>query len=64
MIFDSFRVEHVPKELKKLKGNKNITINIYKMQASDSVICKYFCIRFINFIPIYFPLSTMERIIK
>ena len=45
MIFDGFRVEHVPKEIKKLKGNKNITINIYKIQASDSVICRYFCIR-------------------
>ena len=26
--FDSFGVEHIPKEIKKLKGNKNIITNI------------------------------------
>ena len=64
MIFDSFRFEHVPKKIEKFKGSKNTTIKIYKIQASNSVICKYFCVRFINFIPIYFPLSNMERVIK
>ena len=37
--FDSLRVEHVPKEIKKLIGNKNITTNIYRMQAYDSKMC-------------------------
>ena len=30
--FDSFGVEHIPKEIKKTIGNKNI-INIYRIQA-------------------------------
>ena len=31
--FDSFGVEHIPKEIKKFIGNKNITKNIYRIQA-------------------------------
>ena len=48
--FDRFRVEHIPKEIKKFKGNKNIIGNIYKIQAYDSIMCGYFCIGFIDFI--------------
>ena len=48
--FDSFRVEHNPKEIKKLIGNKNIMTNIYRMQACDSIMCGRFCIGFIDFI--------------
>ena len=29
--FDSFGVEHIPKEIKKIIGNKNIITNIYTM---------------------------------
>ena len=47
--FDSFGVEHVPKEIKKLIGNKNIITNIYRIQAYDSIMCEYVCIRFIDF---------------
>ena len=47
--FDSFGVEHIPKEIKKFIGNKNIATNIYKIQARDSVMCGYFCIGFIDF---------------
>ena len=35
--FDGFGVEHVPKEIKKIIGNKNITINIYIIHANDSI---------------------------
>ena len=45
---DSFGVEHILKEIKKL-GNKNITTNIYRTQAYDSIMCEYFCIGFIHF---------------
>ena len=31
--FDSFRVEHIPKQIKKLIVNKNITTNIFRVQA-------------------------------
>ena len=46
---DSFRFEHIPREIRKFFGNKNIIINIYRIQAYDSM-CKYFCTRFIDFI--------------
>ena len=35
--FDSFRVEHIPKEIKKFIGNKNIITNIYRIQAYHSI---------------------------
>ena len=47
--FDSFKVEHIPKEIKKFINNKNILTNIFRIQACDSVICGYFCIGFIDF---------------
>ena len=47
--FSSFGVEHIPKEIKKFLGNKNIKTNIFRRQAYDSVMCRYFCIGFINF---------------
>ena len=47
--FDSFGVENVPEEIIKLIGNKNITTNIYSIQAFDSIMCRYFCIGFIDF---------------
>ena len=47
--FDSFGVEHVPEEIKKFVGNKNIKANIFRVQANDSVMCGYFCIGFIDF---------------
>ena len=48
--FDSFGVKHIPKEIKKFIGNKNMITNIYLIQAYDSIMCGYFCIRFIDFI--------------
>ena len=47
--FDFFGVEHIPKEIMKFIGNKNIITNIYRIQAYDSIMCSYFCIGFINF---------------
>ena len=47
--FNSFGVEHVPEEIKKFIGNKNIKANIFRVQANDSIICGYFCNGFIDF---------------
>ena len=47
--FDSFRVEHVPEENKEFVENKNIKANIFRLQATSSVMCGYFCIEFIDF---------------
>ena len=44
-LFDSFGVEHIPKEIKKVIRNKNIITNVYRIQAYDSVTCGYFGIR-------------------
>ena len=46
---DSFGVEHIPVEIIKFIGLKNVTANIFRMQAYDSIICGYFCIEFVNF---------------
>ena len=42
--FDSFAVEHIPKENRKFIGNKNITTKIYRIQSFDSIMCGYLCI--------------------
>ena len=47
--FDSFGVEHIPKETMKFINRKNVITNIYGIQAYDSIMCGYFCIGFINF---------------
>ena len=47
--FDSFGVEHTPKEIKTFIKGKNIKTNIFRVQAYDSTMCGYFCIGFIDF---------------
>ena len=46
--FDSFGVEHIPKRIKKFI-NKNVITNIFRIQAYDSVMSRYFCVGFIDF---------------
>ena len=58
--FDGFGVEHIPKEIKAFincrsltfpaSQNKTINTNVFRKQAYDSVMCRYFCIGFIDFI--------------
>ena len=47
--FNSFGVEHVPEEIKEVIGNKNIKANIFRVQSNNSIMCRYFCIGFIDF---------------
>ena len=54
--FDSFGVEHNPKEIKAFinnnnnnNNNKNIKTNIFRIQTNDSIMCGYFLIGFIDF---------------
>ena len=47
--FDSFGIEHIPKEIIKFIGNKNIKAIIFRLQAYDSIMCGYFCIKFIDY---------------
>ena len=36
--FDSFGIEHIPKEVKKFIGNRNIITNIYRIQNTECVV--------------------------
>ena len=56
--FDSFGVEHIPKEIMKFinrtsfgtgSRRKKIITNICRIQAYDSIMCGYFCIGFIMY---------------
>ena len=51
--FDSFDVEHIPEEIKEFikefPGSKNIKANIFRIQENNSIMCGYFCTRFIDF---------------
>ena len=47
--FDSFGVEHIPKEIKTFINNKSIKTDIFRIQAYDSIMFGYFCIGFIDF---------------
>ena len=48
--FDSFAVEHVPKEIKRFIEHKNThKKNIFRIQADNSIMCGYFCIGFMDF---------------
>ena len=55
--FDSFVVEHIPKEIWAFivinninnNNNENIITNIFRIQTYDSIMCGYFCIGFIDF---------------
>ena len=55
--FDSFGIEHIPKEISKFINNdmikpsslKSIKRNIFRIQAYDSVMWGYFRIKFINY---------------
>ena len=46
---ESFGVDHVPKEIKEFIRHKNIKVNIFRVQASNSIMCGYFCVGFIDF---------------
>ena len=46
--FDSFVVEHVPKEIVKINGHKNTKTNIFRIQANQSIVCGYFKTLFDN----------------
>ena len=56
--FDSFGIEHIPIEIKKFINNdttkssslEHIESNIFRIQTYDSIMCRYFCIEFINYV--------------
>ena len=67
--FDSFGVEHVSKEIEKFIGHKNIKTSIFRIQSNNSIICGYFCIRFIDFmlagkkLRVFFLLMILKKMV-
>ena len=47
--FDSFGVEHIPKEIMEKMKNKDINSNTFRIQDNNSIMCSYFCILFIEY---------------
>ena len=47
--FDSFEVEHIPKQIRKLIAKTSNRRNNYRKQAFNSIMCQYVCIGFIDF---------------
>ena len=69
---DSFEIEHIAKEIKKITGIKNIT-NTYRIQSYTSIMCDTFVLDLSIWfekekvdwnIQIYFLLMIMKRMIK
>ena len=48
--FDRIGVEHIAKDIRTFISTKNIKTNTFRIQAYDSIMCGYFCIRFIDFV--------------
>ena len=46
--FDSFGAENIPKETKIFIDKSIVVTNILRIQTYDSVMCRYFCIGFIE----------------
>ena len=70
---NSFGIEQILKETKKLIDKKNITIIFYRIQANNSIMCGCFGIGFIDFVLkdkksldyiSLFLLTSMKRMIK
>ena len=48
--FDSFGGEHIPKKIQAfIDLSLSITTNIFRIQAYNLMMCRYFCIGFIDF---------------
>ena len=77
--FDSFGVEHVPKEIKAFINRSlsiilcpplRVTTNIFRIKAYDLIMCGYFCIGFNDFMlvgktltKIFFYQITLRKMI-
>ena len=49
MYFDSFGVEYIPQEVLNKIQDKSITHNIFRIQDSESIMCGFSCICFIEY---------------
>ena len=48
--FDSFGIEYIPKQVLNNIRDKSNTHNILRMQYNDFIMCRFYCIAFIEYI--------------
>ena len=49
MYYDSFGIKYIPQEALNKIIDKSITCNIFRVQSDDSVMCRFHCIAFIEY---------------
>ena len=47
--FNSFGTEYIPKEFSNKEKDKSTTQNIFRAQDNDSIMCRFYCIAFIEY---------------
>ena len=48
--FDNFGVKYILGKIKQFINNQNFTENIFRIQAYNSIMCRYFCTGFFNLV--------------
>ena len=61
LYFDSFGVENVSEEIKDFIRHKNLKANFFRVQANNSIMWRYFCIGFIEFMFVGKKLTNFKR---
>ena len=49
--FDSFGIEYIPQEVLNKIRDKSINHNIFRIQDNEFIMCGFYCITFIEYIP-------------
>ena len=47
--FGPFGIEYIPQEVLNKIKDKSITHNIFRIQDNESIMCKFYCITFIEY---------------
>ena len=47
--FESFGIEYIPQEVLHKIKDKSITHNIFGIQDNESIMCRFYCIAFIEY---------------
>ena len=59
---DSFGIEYIPLEVLNKIKNKSITHNIFRMESDNSIMCRFCCIAFIEFMLVGKTLSDYANL--
>ena len=47
--FDSFEIEYIPQEVLYKMRSKSIPHNVFRIQDYESIMCRFYCISFIEY---------------